>query len=64
MASDTGGSTGSSRSGGSIKADHKSTNTKDVLKKRRRQSGRQDDTLERHRHHSVSGVPGDGARYY
>ena len=63
-ASDTGSSTSSSKSDNSIKANHKSTSAKVVMAKRRRQSGRQDNVLERHRHHSVSGVPGDGARYY
>ena len=52
-ASDTGSSTSSSRS---------STNGKATLEKRRRQSGRQDDVLERHPHWSVSGVPGAGAQ--
>ena len=33
-----------------------------MQKRRRRQSGRQDDVLERHRHWSVSGVPGAGAQ--
>ena len=60
-ASDTGSSTSSSRSGNSVKANHKSTSAKVVLAKRRQQSGRQGNVLERHRHHSVSGVPGDGA---
>ena len=63
-ASDTGSSTSSSKSNNSIKANHNSTSAKVVMAKRRRQSGRQDNMLERHRHHSVSGVPGDGARYY
>ena len=58
MASDTGSSTGSGGSGGNVKADHKGTSAKDVLKKRRRPSGRQDDVLERHCHHSVSGNAG------
>ena len=52
-ASDTSSSTSSSRSSTSVKA---------TLEKRRRQSGRQDDVLERHRHRSVSGVPGAGAQ--
>ena len=60
-ASDTGSSTSSSRSGNSVKANHQSTSAKVVLAKRRQQSGRQGNVLERHRHHSVSGVPGDGA---
>ena len=52
-ASDTGSSTRSSRSGTSFKA---------TLQKRRRQSGRQNTVLERHRHWSVSGVAGQGAQ--
>ena len=60
-ASDTGSSTSSSRSGNSVKANHQSTSAKVVLAKWRQQSGRQGNVLERHRHHSVSGVPGDGA---
>ena len=31
------------------------------MERRRRQSGRQDDVMERHRHWSVSGVSGTGA---
>ena len=54
--SDTGSSTSSSKSDNSIKANHKSTSAKIVMAKRRRQSGRQDNVLERHRHHSVSEV--------
>ena len=51
-ASDTSSSMSSSRSSTSIKA---------AWEKRRRQRGRQDEVLERHRHRSVSGVPGAGA---
>ena len=51
--SDTGSSTSSSRS---------TTIMRDTMVKRRRQSGRQDDVMERHRHWSVSGVAGTGAQ--
>ena len=34
---------------------------RDTMERRRRQSGRQDDVMERHRHWSVSGVSGTGA---
>ena len=37
------------------------TNIQATLQKRRRQSGRLDDVMERHRHWTVSGVPGAGA---
>ena len=56
MASDTSSSTGSNKSVDSIKANHKNTDAKIVMSKRRRQSGRQDNVLERHRHHSVHKV--------
>ena len=56
MASDTSSSTGSNKSDNSIKANHKSTSTKIVMAKRRQQSGRQDNVLERHGHHSVHEV--------
>ena len=59
--SDTSSSNNSSRRGNSIKANHENTSTKDIKAKRRRQSGRPGNHLERHRHHSVSGVPGNGA---
>ena len=52
-ASETSSSTSSSRSNTSVKA---------TMERRRRQSGRQEDMLERHRHWSVSGVAGAGAQ--
>ena len=52
-ASETSSSTSSSRSNTSVKA---------TMERRRRQSGRQDDVLEQHRHWSVSGVAGAGAQ--
>ena len=65
MASNTSSSTSSDKSDNSIKANHKNTDAKFVTSKRRRQSGRQDNVLERHRHHSVHKVyygqgPGQG----
>ena len=51
--SDTSSSTSSSRS---------MTSVRDTMAKRRRQSSRQDDVMERHRHWSVSGVAGAGAQ--
>ena len=56
VASDTSSSTSSNKSDNSIKANHKNTDAKVVTSKRRRQSGRQDNVLERHRHHSVHEV--------
>ena len=52
-ASETSSNTRSSRSNTSVKA---------TMERRRRQSGRQDDVLEQHRHWSVSGVAGAGAQ--
>ena len=61
-ASDSSSSNSSSRSGNNVKANHESTSAKVVLAKRRQQSGRQGNVLERHRHHSVSGMPGGAQR--
>ena len=52
----------SDTSSSSTNSSRGNTNVKATLQKRRRQSGRQDDVMERHCHWSVSGVPGEGAQ--
>ena len=64
MASDTGGSTSSSRSGGSVKANQESTSVKVVLTKRRLRSGRQDEGRygERDEHEDAANARQDEGR--